>query len=681
MAELKEVFVPDIGGDEVQVIEICASVGDTLAAEESILTVESDKATMDIPAPFAGVLAELKVAVGDKVSEGTLIAMMQAAGTANVQAAPVAQAAAPAPAPAAPAPVQAAPAPVAAAPATGATQVVEVTVPDIGGDTDVSVIEVLVAAGDKIEVDAGLITLETDKATMDVPSPFAGVVKEVKVAVGDKVSQGSLVIMLEVGVAAPAAAAPQASAPAASAPVAQAAPAAPVAPVAPVAAAAPVVAVKEIQVPDIGDASNVDVIEVLVSVGDDITVDQGLITLETDKATMEVPAPFAGKLLSLTVKVGDKVSQGSVIATIETTSVATASAGSAPAPVAQAAAPAPVAQEAAPAPAAAPSRPPVPHHPSAGAPVATGVVHASPAVRRLAREFGVDLTQVTGSGRKGRIMKEDVQAYVKYELSRPKATAATSVAAGNGGGLQVIAAPKVDFSKFGEVEEIPLSRIQKISGPNLHRNWVTIPHVTQFDEADITEMEEFRKQQNDAAAKKKADYKITPLVFMMKAVAKTLQQFPVFNSSLSSDGESLIQKKYYHIGVAVDTPNGLVVPVVRDVDKKGIIELSRELADISIRARDGKLKSADMQGSCFTISSLGGIGGTAFTPIVNYPDVAILGVSKSEIKPKWNGKEFEPKLMLPLSLSYDHRVIDGAMAARFSVTLSGILSDIRTLIL
>ncbi|QDZ89507.1 pyruvate dehydrogenase complex dihydrolipoyllysine-residue acetyltransferase [Shewanella decolorationis] len=671
MAELKEVFVPDIGGDEVQVIEICASVGDTLAAEESILTVESDKATMDIPAPFAGVLAELKVAVGDKVSEGTLIAMMQAAGTANVQAAPVAQAAAPAPAPAVPAPVQAAPAPVAAAPATGATQVVEVTVPDIGGDTDVSVIEVLVAAGDKIEVDAGLITLETDKATMDVPSPFAGVVKEVKVAVGDKVSQGSLVIMLEVGGAAPAAA-PQASAPAASAPVAQAAPAVAVAPVA---AAAPVVAVKEIQVPDIGDASNVDVIEVLVSVGDDITVDQGLITLETDKATMEVPAPFAGKLLSLTVKVGDKVSQGSVIATIETVT-----AGAPPAP--QAAAPAPVAQEAAPAPvAAAPSRPPVPHHPSAGAPVATGVVHASPAVRRLAREFGVDLTQVTGSGRKGRIMKEDVQAYVKYELSRPKATAATSVAAGNGGGLQVIAAPKVDFSKFGEVEEIPLSRIQKISGPNLHRNWVTIPHVTQFDEADITEMEEFRKQQNDAAAKKKADYKITPLVFMMKAVAKTLQQFPVFNSSLSSDGESLIQKKYYHIGVAVDTPNGLVVPVVRDVDKKGIIELSRELADISIRARDGKLKSADMQGSCFTISSLGGIGGTAFTPIVNYPDVAILGVSKSEIKPKWNGKEFEPKLMLPLSLSYDHRVIDGAMAARFSVTLSGILSDIRTLIL
>lgn len=681
MAELKEVLVPDIGGDEVQVIEICAAVGDTLAADASIITVESDKATMDIPAPFAGVLAELKVAVGDKVSEGTLIALMQvAAAPASAQAAapaPVASSASVA-SPVSVAAVKAAePASVQAVPpaavATTAS-VIEVTVPDIGGDTDVSVIEVLVAVGDRIDADAGLITLETDKATLDVPSPLAGMVKEVKVAVGDKVSQGALVILLEVGDAAPAVAA--------SAPVAaQASPAARSAPV-PAASVASVVAVKEIQVPDIGDASNVDVIEVLVSVGDMVTADQGLITLETDKATMEVPAPFAGKLLSLTVNVGDKVSQGRVIATIETTPVATVSAETATAPalVTQAVAPVPVSAAPAVTPASA-SRPPVPHHPSAGAPVSTGVVHASPAVRRLAREFGVDLTQVVGSGRKGRIMKEDVQAYVKYELSRPKATAASSVGAGNGGGLQVIAAPKVDFSKFGEVEEIPLSRIQKISGPNLHRNWVTIPHVTQFDEADITEMEEFRKQQNDAAAKKKADYKITPLVFMMKAVAKTLQQFPVFNSSLSSDGESLVQKKYFHIGVAVDTPNGLVVPVVRDVDKKGIIELSRELADISIRARDGKLKSADMQGSCFTISSLGGIGGTAFTPIVNYPDVAILGVSKSEIKPKWNGKEFEPKLMLPLSLSYDHRVIDGAMAARFSVTLAGILSDIRTLIL
>lgn len=662
MAELKEVLVPNIDTDAVQVIEICAAVGDYLEKEASIITVESDKATMDIPAPFAGTLAELKIAVGDTVSEGTLIAMMSAANAAPAKA----EAAAPAPKAEAPVAQAAAPAPVTpvAAPSVGSSEVIEVKVPDIGGDTDVSVIEVLVAVGDSIDVDTGLITLETDKATMDIPSPKAGVVKSVTVAVGDKVSEGSLVITLEVAGSAPTAAAPTASAPQAAAPVAQA----------PAAQAATTTQVQEIHVPDIGDANDVDIIEVLVSVGDEITADQGLITLETDKATMEVPAPFAGKLVSLTVKVGDKVSQGSLIATIETTSSA---------PVAQAA-PA----QAEPAPAAAaptmaanrPSTPPVPFHPSAAVTASTGVVHASPAVRRLAREFGVDLTKVSGTGRKARILKEDVQAFVKYELSRPKATAATAVS-GGAGGLNVIAAPKVDFSKFGEVEEIPLSRIQKISGPNLHRNWVTIPHVTQFDEADITEMEAFRKQQNDLAAKKKADYKITPLVFMMKAVAKALAEFPVFNSSLSPDGESLIQKKYFHIGVAVDTPNGLMVPVVRDVDKKGIVELSRELTDISIRARDGKLKSADMQGSCFTISSLGGIGGTAFTPIVNYPDVAILGVSKSEIKPKWNGKEFEPKLMLPLSLSYDHRVIDGAMAARFSVTLSAILSDIRTLIL
>lgn len=652
MADMKQVLVPDIGGDEVQVIEICANVGDSLAAEDSIITVESDKATMDIPAPFAGVLKELKVAVGDSVSEGTLIALMAAEGA---EAAPVAEApkaeAAPAPA--------ADPAP--AAPAAGGSQVIEVTVPDIGDAADVDVIEVLVSEGEAIEADAGLITLETDKATMDVPSPQAGTVKSLKVKVGDKVSQGSLVLLLEVG----------ASAEAPQAPAAQAA----TQPVVAQAAAPATVEVKEIAVPDIGDAADVDVIEVLVAVGDEISADQGLITLETDKATMEVPAPFGGKLVSLTVKVGDKVSQGSVIATVETQGAAVASVA------APAEAPA-QAEVAAPAPAAAPaaqSRPPVPHHPSAGAQPNTGAVHASPAVRRLAREFGVDLTQVKGTGRKGRILKEDVQAYVKYELSRPKATAATSV--GGGSGLQVIDAPKVDFSKFGEVEEVPLTRIQKISGPNLHRNWVTIPHVTQFDEADITEMEAFRKQQNELAAKQKLNVKITPLVFMMKAVAKTLQQFPVFNSSLSPDGESLIRKKYFHIGVAVDTPNGLVVPVVRDVDKKGIIELSRELTEISIKARDGKLKAADMQGSCFTISSLGGIGGTAFTPIVNYPDVAILGVSKSEIKPKWNGKEFEPRLMLPLSLSYDHRVIDGALAARFSVTLSGILSDIRTMIL
>jgi len=331
-------------------------------------------------------------------------------------------------------------------------------------------------------------------------------------------------------------------------------------------------------------------------------------------------------------------------------------------------------------PAPAPKAPPVPHHPSAGERTKSGKVHASPSVRRLAREFGVDLTQVSGSGNKGRVLKEDVQSYVKYELSRPKMTPGSSVGEGSGG-LQVLAPPKVDFAKFGEVEEVPLTRIQKISGPNLHRNWVTIPHVTQFEEADITDMEAFRKEQNVIAAKRNTGVKITPLVFMMKAVADALKAYPVFNSSLSESGESLIQKKYYHIGIAVDTPGGLVVPVVRDVDQKGIFALSEELMDISKKARDGKLKAADMQGSCFTISSLGGIGGTAFTPIVNAPDVAILGVSKSEIKPKWNGQDFEPRLMLPLSLSYDHRVIDGALAARFAVHLSTVLGDLRHMLL
>jgi pyruvate dehydrogenase E2 component (dihydrolipoamide acetyltransferase) len=314
--------------------------------------------------------------------------------------------------------------------------------------------------------------------------------------------------------------------------------------------------------------------------------------------------------------------------------------------------------------------------------VSTGKVHASPSVRRLAREFGVDLTQVQGSGRKNRVQKEDVQSYVKYELSRPKMNPGSSAGTGStGGGLQVLAQPKVDFAKFGEVEEVPLTRIQKLSGPNLHRNWVTIPHVTQFDEADITDLETFRKEQNAIAEKRKLGVKITPLVFMMKAVADALKEYPAFNSSLSASGETLVMKKYFHIGIAVDTPGGLVVPVVRDVDKKGIMEISKELMEISVKARDGKLKATDMQGSCFTISSLGGIGGTAFTPIVNAPDVAILGVSKSEMKPKWNGKDFEPRLMLPLSLSYDHRVIDGALAARFAVHVSGALSDLRRILL
>lgn len=548
----------------------------------------------------------------------------------------------------------------------------EVKAPDVGGE--VEVIEILVSPGDEVAVEQSLLTVESDKATMDIPAPIAGVVAELKVTVGDKIKEGDLLALFNAAAAAPAAAPEPAEEPATEPAVAAEPAPAPAAESAPAAAAETVSETIDVTVPDIGTDGEVDVIDVLVSVGDEIEAEAGLITLETDKATMDVPSPAAGVVESVAVKVGDKVGQGSLVITLTTKAAAPAAAAAA---ATSAAATETVNK---PVPVDEPRKPPVPDHPLDKKQKADGLAYASPAVRRLANEFGVDLLQVKGTGRKQRILKEDVQEYVKYELSRPKATAASGVAQG-AGGLQVIAQPKVDFSKFGEIEEVALTRIQKISGPNLHRNWVTIPHVTQFDEADITELEAFRKQENELQAKKKDGVKITPLVFIMKAVAKALREFPVFNSSLSEDGEHLIMKKYVHIGIAVDTPNGLVVPVIRDVDTKGIYQLSEELVEISAKARDGKLKATDMQGGCFSISSLGGIGGTAFTPIVNAPEVAILGVSKSELKPKWNGREFEPRLMLPLSLSYDHRVIDGAVAARFSVYLSAVLSDIRKLVL
>jgi pyruvate dehydrogenase E2 component (dihydrolipoamide acetyltransferase) len=545
---------------------------------------------------------------------------------------------------------------------------IEIFVPDIGADA-VEVTEVLVKAGDTVSLDQSLLSVEGDKAAMEVPAPQAGVVKEVKVKAGDKVKTGSLIMIFEAAAtaAAPAVAAPVAAAPVAAAPVAAA----------PVAAA--VATLQEVKVPDIGGDA-VEVTEIMVKVGDVVKAEQSLLNVEGDKAAMEVPAPFAGTVAEIKVKVGDKVSTGSLVFVFSTGSAAPAPTASAPAPSAPAA---PVA--AAPVAAAAPTAPAV----VAEAPAATGFVenqayaHASPVVRRLAREFGVDLSKVSGTARKGRVQREDVQNYVKNIIKQVTSGngTATPAGAGNNMGFDLLAWPKVDFSKFGTIEEKPLSRIQKISGANLHRNWVRIPHVTQFDEADITGLEDFRKEQNALADKKKLGVKYTPLVFIMKAVAKALEEFPTFNSSLSEDGASLILKKYVHLGIAVDTPNGLVVPVVRDVNKKGIIELSRELQDISLKAREGKLTAADMQGGCFTISSLGGIGGTAFTPIVNAPEVAILGVSKSDIKPKWNGKEFEPRLMVPLSVSYDHRVIDGALAARFTATLASYLADIRQIIM
>ncbi|EIS3744024.1 TPA: pyruvate dehydrogenase complex dihydrolipoyllysine-residue acetyltransferase [Aeromonas hydrophila] len=631
----KQIMVPDIGADEVEVTEIMVAVGDKVELDQSIIAVEGDKASMEVPAPSAGIVKEILIKVGDKVATGSQIMIFEAEGAA------------------APAPVQAA-APVAAAPAAAPAAAArkDVHVPDIGDD-EVDVTEIMVAVGDMVEADQSIIAVEGDKASMEVPAPFAGRVVEIKVAAGAKVSTGSLVMVFEVASAAPAvAAAPaQAAAPVAAAPVAAAA--------------------KEVNVPDIG-GDEVEVTEIMVAVGDKVEADQSLIAVEGDKASMEVPAPFAGVVKEIKVKAGDKVSTGSLIMVFE---VAGAAPAAAAAPVAQAAAPVAAAPVA-----AAPA--PVAQAAAASDFVANDAyVHASPAVRRLAREFGVNLAKVKASGRKGRIVKEDVQAYVKDAVKRAESAPAAGQGTGNGNGMSVLAWPKVDFSKFGDVEEVDLTRIQKISGPNLHRNWVMIPHVTQFDEADTTELEAFRKEQNAMLEKQKADVKITPLVFILKAAAKALEAHPRFCSSLSEDGSKLIMKKYIHIGVAVDTPNGLVVPVVRDVNKKGIMELSRDLAEISKKARAGKLTAADMQGGCFTISSLGGIGGTSFTPIVNAPEVAILGVSKSEMKPKWNGKEFAPRLMLPLALSYDHRVIDGADGARFITTMNGVLSDIRRLVL
>lgn len=544
----------------------------------------------------------------------------------------------------------------------------KILVPDVGGE-EVEIIEICVAVGDTIEADEGIVTVETDKASMDIPAPFAGTLASLTVSVGDKIKEGDVIGEISSDSSASQSsdeAQDDSASPQAIEPVAVA--------TTPVVASASASAVIEVAVPDIGEDGEVDVIEVLVSVGDSIEEEDGLITLETDKATMDVPSTHAGTVKEVFINVGDKVKQGSLVIKLETSSgVAVATS------VKPASTPALITVPAKVAPTTAPASSPVPHHPQAGT-SKKGTIYSSPSIRRTAREFGVDLTLVKGTGNKGRILKEDVQSYVKYELSRPKANAGSSVAAGEGG-LQVVSAKTIDFSKFGDIETKPLTRIQKISGPFLHRNWVTIPHVTQFDEADITNVESFRKEQNLVCEKQKLGFKITPLVFILKAAADALRTFPVFNSSLSEDGESLIMKKYIHIGVAVDTPNGLVVPVVRDVDQKGIHQLSRELLEISIKARDGKLKAADMQGGCFTISSLGSIGGTAFTPIVNAPEVAILGVSKSEMKPKWNGSEFVPKLMLPLSMSYDHRVIDGAIAARFTVHLAGVMSDIRKLVL
>ena len=538
--------------------------------------------------------------------------------------------------------------------------VIELRIPDIGGHSDVNVAEVYVKVGDTINIDDNLLMLETDKATMEVPAEKAGVVTEVLVQVGSKINEGDVFVKVEVAGAVAAAPAAAAAAPVAEQPVVAAAAPAPVA-----AATSQIV---PIIVPDLSGHDNVEIIELSVKVGDTIAEEDSLITLETDKATMEVPATVGGVVKEIKVQLGGRVSQGDLILMVETTSavavVAAPVAASAPAPAAAAA--------------------PVAAAPAASAPAAPAKVDeaafakafASPAIRKLARELGVDLGKVKGSGNKGRITEADVKTFVKGVMSGQIATGAAPTN-GSGVGLDLLPWPKVDFAKFGDVERKEMSRIKKISGGNMARNWVMIPHVTVFENVDITDMEEFRKQLNEEY--KRAEIKVTPLAFLIKAAVFALKKFPEFNASI--DGDSIVYKNYYNIGFAADTPNGLTVPVVKDADKKGLVAIAQETSALAKAARDGKLKPTDMQGGTFTVSSLGGLGSTAFTPIINAPEVAILGVSKSSIAPVWNGKEFAPRLMLPLSLSFDHRIVDGALAAKFTTYLSQILSDLRRMAL
>ena len=551
----------------------------------------------------------------------------------------------------------------------------EVRVPDIGDFKDVEVIELLVKPGDTVAPEQSLITVESDKASMEIPSSSAGVVREMKLRLGDKISEGAVILLLEPGVATAGAAT-------------QPAPAAGPAPTAPKEVAAPSAAavaagggaagnMLQVRVPDIGDFKDVEVIELLVKPGDTVAPEQSLITVESDKASMEIPSSAAGVVREMKLRLGDKVSEGSAILLLETgTAMAGATAQPAPAAAGAAGASA-VAPTATASPSSTAFAVEMGARPSADETAAIGAskTHASPSVRRTARELGVDLTLVRGTGPKGRISQDDVRDFVKSALQGGAALRAAAPLA-SAGGLQVLAWPQIDFAKFGPVERVEMSRIRKLSGPNLHRNWVTIPHVTNHDDADITALEEFRLQLN--RENEKTGLKITMLAFLIKACVAALQRFPDFNSSIDpSSGDAIFRKKYYHIGFAADTPNGLVVPVVRDADRKGVLDLARETSALAAKARDGKLAPSDMQGGTFSISSLGGIGGTYFTPIINAPEVAILGVCRAAMRPVWDGKQFAARLILPLSLSWDHRVVDGAGAARFNSYLAQLLADFR----
>jgi len=622
--------VPDIGDiDAAEIIEITVNVGDSVTEDDTVIVLESDKASMELPASIAGTISKIKVKVGDTVKEGDEICYLDAEGSSDSST------------------------PAATTPnvepqtetSTGSKSIQPVTVPDIGGADQVEVIEMLIAVGDHIEVDQAIVVLESDKASMEVPSPIAGEIVSVKIANGSKVSEGDLLIEVN-------------AAGSSAAPVASQAPA-------PVTTATATSSEMTVTVPDIGGSEGVEIIEILVKSGDSINEDDAVVVLESDKASMEVPSPASGKVADLLIKVGDKVSEGDALFTLASSQAVSSAESSAKpeAPASSASAPA----------VAEPSKPNIPQWDKAYEDELTAPskpVHAGPAVRRLAREFGVDLAFVVGTGPKSRILKENVADWVKNKLREPdKAT--------SGAGIPEI--PDQDFSKFGSVETIDLNRIQQITAQNMARNWLNIPHVTQFDEADVTELEAFRQSLKPEMEKR--GVKISPLAFLVKACASALAEYPNFNRSLTADGKHFVQKHYYNIGIAVDTPKGLIVPVIRDVDKKSVWQLAEEIIDLAKRGRKGQVKPNEMQGGCFTISSLGGLGGTAFTPIVNAPEVAILGISNNQVKPHWNGSEFIPRTFTPLSLSYDHRAVNGADAAKFTTYLSKVLTDIRLLIM
>ncbi|MGR2737872.1 pyruvate dehydrogenase complex dihydrolipoyllysine-residue acetyltransferase [Billgrantia sp. Q4P2] len=662
--------VPDIGGSEdVEIIEIAVSEGDVIQPEDTLITLESDKASMDVPSPKGGKVVRVLVKEGDTVSEGDDIVELEVEGGGSDDAGSGEKA--DAKREEAPKEPQAAEEKPAAKKASGGgKRTVEIKVPDLGGSENVEVIEVAVSEGDEVSEEDPLITLESDKASMDVPSPYSGKLVTLTVKEGDTVSEGDVIGSMEISgdgeadeaepeaVETTAEPAEQAEAPAEEE------------------ATSGEPERKEIRVPDLSGSSDVPIIEIAVSAGDEVDEEDPLITLESDKASMDVPSPYKGKLIELTVKEGDTVSEGDLIGYIEVAGAkpraATPKASKAPSEPSEKPA---SATQATPTPAGTPSPEAqmAAHKPRDGK-----LVHAGPAVRMLARELGVDLGLVKPSGPKERVLKEDVHAYVKQVMAgQGKAPAAAAPAATGGAGIPPV--PDQDFSQFGEIEEKPMGRLLKMGATNLHRSWLNVPHVTQFDEADITELEAFRKSMKAEAEAQGA--KLTPLPFMIKACAFALRKFPQFNVSLKSDGETLVWKKYVHIGVAVDTPDGLMVPVIRDADKKSLIALAKESVELAGKAQSKKLKREEMTGGCFTISSLGSIGGTAFTPIVNAPEVAILGVSKAQMKPVWNGSDFEPRLMMPLSLSYDHRAVNGADAARFTAFVAAALSDIRRLLM